>query len=386
MSSFLKTIQGDKVIWAVVIVLSIFSIIAVYSSTGTLAYKYRSGHTEYYLFKHVGILILGFVLMYLTHRIKYTYFSRISQVALFIAIPLLAYTLFFGTIIHDARRWYTLPVINISFQPSDFAKLALIIFIARLLTLKQEEIKDFKSAFIPIILPIVIVCLLIFPANLSTAAMLFITCLILMYIGRVNWKYMLSLIILGTVALSLFVLVIYKYPDFGRFGTWKARIEAFIHGDSESNYQVEQAKIAISNGGVLGVMPGNSEQKNFLPHPYSDFIYAIIIEEFGLVGGIIILLMYLILLHRAVRIVIKCPKHFGAFLTIGLTLSLVLQALINMAVAVNLIPVTGQTLPMISMGGTSLWFTSIAIGMILSVSRDIENNIEEDLQPERIFA
>jgi len=373
MSSFLKTIQGDRVIWAVVIVLSIFSIIAVYSSTGTLAYKYRSGHTEYYLFKHAGILILGFGLMYLVHRIKYTYFSRISQIALFIAIPLLAYTLFFGTIIHDASRWYTLPVINISFQPSDFAKLALIIFIARLLTLKQEDIKDFKSAFVPIILPIVVVCLLIFPANLSTAVMLFLTCLILMFIGRVNFKYILSLIALGAVSASLFIMVIYKYPEVGRFGTWKARIEEAYH--------VEQSKIAIATGGLLGVMPGNSDQKNFLPHPYSDFIYAIIIEEFGLVGGILILLMYLILLHRAVRIVIKCPKHFGAFLTIGLSLSLVFQALINMAVAVNLIPVTGQTLPLVSMGGTSLWFTSIAIGIILSVSRDIENDIESEIQP-----
>jgi len=376
MSSFIKTIKGDKVIWAVVILLSIFSIIAVYSSTGTLAYKFRAGNTEYYLFKHFGILILGFLLMYLVHRIKYTYFSRISQIALFIAIPLLAYTLLFGTRIHEASRWYTLPVINISFQPSDFAKLALIIFIARLLTLKQDEIKDFKSAFIPIMLPILIVCALIFPANFSTAAMLFTTCLILMFIGRINYKYILALIVLGIVSLSIFILVIYEFPDVGRFGTWRNRIENYRHGDSESNYQVEQAKIAIAKGGILGVMPGNSEQKNFLPHPYSDFIYAIIIEEFGLIGGIFILLLYLILLHRSVRIVIKCPKHFGAFLTIGLSLSLVFQAFINMAVAVNLVPVTGQTLPLISMGGTSLWFTSIAIGIILSVSRDIENNIE----------
>jgi cell division protein FtsW len=197
-----------------------------------------------------------------------------------------------------------------------------------------------------------------------------------MFIGRINYKYILALIVLGIATLSIFILIIYKYPDVGRFGTWKNRIENYKSGDSESNYQVEQAKIAIANGGLLGVMPGNSEQKNFLPHPYSDFIYAIVIEEFGLVGGIVVLLLYLILLHRAIRIVVKCPKHFGSFLTIGLSLSLVFQALINMAVAVNLVPVTGQTLPLVSMGGTSLWFTSIAIGMILSVSRDIENNIE----------
>jgi len=365
-------IKGDKVIWIVVIILSIFSILAVYSSTGTLAYKYQSGNTEYYLFKHVGIMILALGLMYLAHLIKYTYYARISQIALYIAIPLLAYTLFFGTSYNEASRWYTLPVINISFQPSDFAKLALIIFIARLLTKKQNEIKEFKSAFVPIILPILLVCGLILPADFSTAGLLFLTSLVLIFIGRVNLKYIFALIGISVVMMGLLIMLIYQYPDVGRFGTWKNRVEQFTGNSDEGNYQAEQAKIAIATGGIFGKMPGNSMQKDFLPHPYSDYIYAIIIEEFGLIGGFLILFMYLILLHRSIKIVIRSPRHFGAFLAIGLSLSLVLQAFIHMSVSLGLLPVTGLTLPLVSMGGTSLWFTSIAIGIILSVSRDIE--------------
>ncbi len=365
-------IKGDKVIWIVVIILSIFSILAVYSSTGTLAYKYQSGNTEYYLFKHVGIMILALGLMYLAHLVKYTYYARISQIALYVAIPLLAYTLFFGTSINEASRWYTLPVINISFQPSDFAKLALIIFIARLLTKKQNEIKEFKSAFVPIILPILLVCGLILPADFSTAGLLFLTSLALIFIGRVNLKYIFALIGISVVMMGLLIMIIYQYPDVGRFGTWKNRVEQFKGNNDEGNYQAEQAKIAIATGGIFGKMPGNSMQKDFLPHPYSDYIYAIIIEEFGLIGGLLILFMYLILLHRSIKIVIRSPRHFGAFLAIGLSLSLVFQAFIHMAVSLGLLPVTGLTLPLVSMGGTSLWFTSIAIGIILSVSRDIE--------------
>ncbi|MCK5838240.1 MAG: FtsW/RodA/SpoVE family cell cycle protein, partial [Bacteroidales bacterium] len=330
--------------------------------------------TEYYLFKHVGIMILALGLMYLAHLIKYTYYARISQIALYIAIPLLAYTLFFGTSYNEASRWYTLPVINISFQPSDFAKLALIIFIARLLTKKQNEIKEFKSAFVPIILPILLVCGLILPADFSTAGLLFLTSLVLIFIGRVNLKYIFGLIGISIVMMGLLIMLIYQYPDVGRFGTWKNRVEQFTGNSDEGNYQAEQAKIAIATGGIFGKMPGNSMQKDFLPHPYSDYIYAIIIEEFGLIGGFLILFMYLILLHRSIKIVIRSPRHFGAFLAIGLSLSLVFQAFIHMSVSLGLLPVTGLTLPLVSMGGTSLWFTSIAIGIILSVSRDIETH------------
>lgn len=371
MSSIFKYIKGDRVIWIVVIMLSIFSILAVYSSTGTLAYRKHDGNTEYYLLKHMTILLFGLLLIYLTHRIKYTYFSRISQIALFIGILLLAFTLFKGTNINAAKRWLTLPIINLTFQSSDFAKLVLIIYIARLLSIKQKKIKDFKSTFIPIMLPILIVCFLILPANFSTAAILFTTSIILMFIGRVNTKYILSLIGISIVSLSLFILISMNFPN-NRIGVWGDRIENFIHGDSEDNYQTEQAKIAIATGGIAGKLPGRSSQRNFLPHPYSDFIYAIIIEEYGLLGGIAVILLYLILLYRGVRIVIKTPGNFGAFMAIGITFSIVFQAMINMAVAVNLFPVTGQTLPFISMGGTSLWLSCISVGLILSVSRGIE--------------
>lgn len=383
MGSILKNIKGDRIIWIVVAILSVFSVLAVYSSTGTLAYKYQSGNTEYYLIKHFGILILGLLLMFLAHLVPYKYYARISQLAIWISVPLLLYTLLFGTSLNEASRWYTLPLINITFQPSDLAKLALIIYVARLLSKKQEDIQDFKKGFIAIMIPILIITILILPSNFSTAAMIFATCLVLMFVGRVRFKYLLLLVLTGIVSFALLIAVAVNSPKLsGRFGTWQTRIESFTNGDSDANYQVEQAKIAIANGGILGKMPGNSVQKNFLPHPYSDFIFAIIIEEFGLVGGSIVVLLYLILLFRAIKIVIKSPRNFAAFLTFGVAFSLVFQAMVNMMVAVNLLPVTGQTLPLISMGGTSIWFTSIAIGIILSVSREIEAlNMETKEQP-----
>lgn len=374
MSALTRRIKGDKVIWAVVILLSVLSLLAVYSSTGTLAYRYQSGNTEYYMIKHFLILVFGFVLMYMAHLVKYTYYSRIFQIALYIAIPLLVLTLFVGLNLNEAKRVLPLPF-NLTFQTSDLAKLTLIMYLARLLSKKQETIKDFRSAFIPIMLPILIVCGLILPANFSTAALLFVTCLVLMFIGRVNMTYIFSLIGIGLVTLTIFVLVLYNMPgeQQGRMWTWKNRIENFIDKDSDSNYQVEQSKIAIVKGGLLGKGPGNSTQRNFLPHPYSDFIFAIIVEEYGLIGSSIVILLYLILFYRAVRIVSKIPQNFGAFLTIGVSFNLVFQAMINMAVAVNLLPVTGQPLPLVSMGGTSIWFTSLSIGIILSVSREISN-------------
>jgi len=366
-------IKGDKVVWSVVVILSIFSLLSVYSSTGTLAYRYQNGNTEYYLIKHFIILLFGLGLMYVTHLIKYTYYSRISQLAMFVAVPLLLFTLFTGTKVNEASRWLTLPVINLTFQSSDFAKLALIMYVARLLSKKQDQIKDFKSAFVPIMLPIIIVCLLILPANLSTSAVLFATCMVMLFIGRINLKYILSLLGIGILLLGLFIGILMNLPKQGRLGTWKNRVENFISGDKEGNYQVEQSKIAILTGGIVGKFPGNSTQRNFLPHPYSDFIYAIIIEEYGLIGGIVIVLMYLILLFRGVRIVTRAPGSFGAFVTFGCCFSLVFQAFVNIAVAVNLLPVTGQPLPMVSMGGTSIWFTGIAIGIMLSVSKEMGN-------------
>ena len=376
MQYLLNKIKGDKIIWLVVIILSVFSILAVYSSTGTLAYKYQGGNTEYYMIKHFIILVLGLFLMYLAHLVKYTYFSRIFQIALWIAVPLLLLTLFFGLNLNEARRVLPLPF-GLTFQTSDLAKLTLIMYLARMLTKRQEVIKDFKSAFLPIVIPVLIVCFLILPANFSTAAILFTTSLVLMFIGRVSLKHIFSMVGIGIVIMFFMVLIAKSYPNFlPRVDTWISRVENFKEPNAEENYQVEQAKIAIASGGIVGKMPGNSEQRNFLPHPYSDFIFAIIIEEYGLIGGSLVVFLYLILLFRAVKIVAKVPRNFGAFLTIGVAFSLVFQAMINMAVAVNLLPVTGQTLPFISMGGTSIWFTSISIGIILSVSKEVEKNTE----------
>lgn len=371
MKNFANNIRGDKVIWVVVLILSVFSLLSVYSSTGTLAYKYQSGNTEYYFFKHFGILIVGFFLIYFSHMIKYTYYARISQIAIILAVPLLIFTLFAGRI-NEASRWLTLPIVNITFQTSDLAKIALIMFVARMLAKNQDNINDFKKSFLPIILTISGICALIMPANLSTAVLLFTTCLILMFIGRVYYLHLLGLLAILIVSASLFLVLIFNFPEVGRFGTWKNRIENHFDKDSEDNYQADQAKIAIAGGKIIGKFPGNSTQRNFLPHPYSDFIYAIIIEEYGIIGGIIILLLYLILLYRGMRISARSPGSFGAFLTIGVCLMLVLQAIANMAVAVGMLPVTGQPLPLVSMGGTSIWFTSIAIGIMLSVSAEVE--------------
>lgn len=378
MFEILKTIKGDKVIWMVVILLSTLSLLAVYSSTGTLAYRFQEGNTEYYMLKHFIILLLGLGLMYLAHLIKYTYYSRLFQIALYIAIPLLILTLLFGSNINEARRALPLPF-NLSFQTADLAKLTLIMYLARSLTKRQEYIKSFKSAFLPVMLPVIIVCGLIIPSDFSTAAMLFVTSLVLMFIGRINIWHIGGLVGICIFLLAIFILVLSLLPPEyqGRLSTWKNRIESFTNPEETENYQIEQSKIAIASGGLLGKGPGNSTQRNFLPHPYSDFIFAIIIEEYGIVGGGVVVLLYLILFFRAVRIVIKFPKNFGVFLTIGVSFSLVFQALINMGVAVNLLPVTGQPLPLVSMGGTSIWFTSLAIGIILSVSKEVHEGTVE---------
>ncbi|MBL4709200.1 MAG: FtsW/RodA/SpoVE family cell cycle protein [Flavobacteriales bacterium] len=372
-----KYIKGDRVIWAVVLLLAIFSVLVVYSSIVTLAYKYQGGNTEYYLFKHSIILFIGFLLMYFAHKVNYRYYSRISQIGLLLAIPLLLFTLLTGASINDASRWLVIPIINQTFQTSDLAKLALIMFLARMLSKRQDNIKDFNQAFVPIMIPVLIVCGLILPANFSTAAMLFITCLVLMFIGRINLAYIISLVSIGIVCLVIFVAIVLNSNMTNRVGTWKARIENFVDGGSQVNYQAEQAKIAIATGGVIGKGPGRSTQRNFLPQSYSDFIFATVIEEYGIIGGTFTLLLYLILLYRGILIAKNAPRTFGSLLAIGLSFSLVFQAMINMAVAVNLFPVTGQPLPMVSMGGTSIWFTCLAVGIILSVSRNSETEKAE---------
>jgi cell division protein FtsW len=371
--NLLKYIKGDKVIWTVVLLLSLLSVLVVYSSVVALAYRYKNGDTASYLIKHIFIVASGIFLMYLIHKVKYSYFSRISQIAIFLAAPLLLYTLLKGVSAGDANRWLPIPGTSLTFQTSDFAKLALIAYVARLLSIKQDVIKDFKQAFIPVIIPIAIICALILPANFSTAALLFMTCFVLMFIGRMNAKYLLLLIGAGIVFAGLLIVLIFNFPNaIPRGQTWKARIENFKSGDSESNFQAEQAKIAIATGGIVGKGPGNSMQRNFLPQASSDFIYAIVIEEWGLISAVLIVFLYVVLLFRGIRIANKSERTFGSLLAVGLTFSLVFQAMINMAVAVNLFPVTGQPLPLVSMGGTSIWFTSISLGIILRVSRETE--------------
>jgi len=380
MSFIDKYIKGDKVVWSVVLLLAILSVLAVYSSIVTLAYKYKGGDTLYYLFKHAVILVVGFGLMILAHNVKFKYYSRISQVALYLSIPLLLLTLITGANINDASRWLVIPVINQTFQTSDLAKLALIMYLARLLSKRQNQIKDFKEAFVPIMIPVMLVCGLILPANFSTAAMLFTTSLIIMFIGRINIKYILSLIGIGVGTLLILLLIGKSNPDLlPRMGTWAKRIETFTgEGSKDANYQADQAKIAIASGwGIIGKGPGGSTQRNFLPHPYSDFIYAIIIEEYGSFGAIFVIALYLILFFRGIRIASNSEHTFGTLLAIGLSFSLVFQAMINMAVAVSLFPVTGQPLPLVSMGGTSIWFTCLAIGIILSVSKKSESSKSE---------
>ena len=380
-----KHIKGDKVIWMVVILLSFLSLLVVYSSTGTLAYKYQEGNTIYYMVKHLIILVLGLALMYIAHKVKYTYYSRIFQITLYIAILLLVLTLLFGKDVNEAKRALQLPF-GLTFQASDLAKLTLIIYLARILTKKQDVRHNFKSLFLPVFVPIIIVCGLILPGNLSTAVMLYTTCLVLLFIGRIGWLTLLKFIGIAAGIFVIFIGVLMLMPSDrqGRLKTWESRIESFTAGgDHQEDDQVVQSKIAVVSGGFFGKMPGNSTQRNFLSHPYSDFIFAIILEEYGLLGGAFVVLMYMILLFRAVRIASKIPRTFGAFLVIGVAFSLVFQALINMGVAVDLLPVTGQPLPLVSMGGTSVWFTSLSIGIILSVSKEVSKGVP-DKEPESL--
>ena len=398
MKQLLNKTKGDQVIWAVVLVLSFVSLLAVYSSASFLAYRTHKS-ASYFLIKQIMVLGLGFLIIYIVHNINYAKFAKVAVFAYMISIPLLLYTLFFGTSYNDGARWIRVPGLNLTFQTSDLAKLALFMFLARIMSIKQPLIKDFKKGFIPVLLPVMLTCALIAPANLSTALMLGVTCSIVFFICRVEIKHLLLLVVFGIVGLTL-IFVISKITHFGRANTWVHRIESFVGGkgkdDNQSDgYQVLQAKIAIANGGITGRGPGNSLQRNFLPHADSDFIYAIIIEEYGLIGGALIIVFYLLFLWRSILIFRRCPYAFGAFLAVALSVALVFQAMLNMAVNVNLMPVTGITLPMVSMGGSSIWFTSVAIGIVLSVSKYVDEmegsnpggpkkvSVRKPVQPER---
>lgn len=361
-----RNLKGDPVIWFIVFILSLFSILVVYSATGSLAYKMMDGNTEYYLIKHSLLVILSLVAIWLAHRIDYRYYSKISRLVLWLCVPLLLFTWLFGSTINEASRWLTVPVINQAFQPSDLAKLALLVTLASMLSKRQRSIDDFQKAIVPMLFWIGLICGLIALTNFSSAILLFLTCMLVLFIGRVPVKYLAMLVVIcmsfGSVAFMIGQ----------RGGTAISRVEDFVSGDTP--YQAKQAYIAIASGGVIGKGPGQSDQRNFLPHPYSDFIYAIILEEYGMIGGVLILFLYLALLYRGMKAAEQNDRAYGGLLSAGLSFALVIQALVNMGVAVGLGPVTGLTLPFISMGGTSQLFAGVALGIILSVSRgEIDN-------------
>jgi cell division protein FtsW len=382
MNKLINNVRGDRWIWLIVILLSLISMLSVYSAIGTLAYK-RGVGAESILMKHLAMVLGGLALMYISHKLDYRYYSGISKLLMYITIPLLIYTLLFGNHVNEASRWIAIPGTGLSFQTSDLAKLALITYLARTLSRKQENIKDVKQSFIPIMGSVCAVFILIALANLSTALMLFGVSILLLIIGRISIKQIAIVCLAGAVLLAG---VIFLGP---RRHTYISRIHTFMHpevANPDKSFQADHAKIAIATGGLFGKGPGKSNEVNYLPEAYSDEIYAIIVEEYGMFGGIVLIGIYLFLLYRCIKIVTRAPKAFGALLAAGLSFSLTIQAFANMAVAVGLGPVTGVPLPFVSMGGTSMLFTSVAFGIILSVSRDIDEpkkvvvgEIREDL-------
>jgi cell division protein FtsW len=367
----------------------------------------NKGNTSMYLFKQLSFTMLGLLIVFFLHRMNYTVFTKVASILFLLSIPLLLYTLFFGTRINEGSRWIKLPVINLTLQTSDLAKLALFMYISRLLSRKQEVIKDFKTGFLPIVVPVLIICALIMPANLSNALLTGATSLLLMFIGRISFKHIALTILVALIPISIIVMIAVithtnttadvtgkkaiaeKMKSVGRFGTWVGRVQDFMYSNEKDiPYQVQQANIAIANGNIfMGLGPGNSRQRNFLPQAYNDFIFSIIIEEYGLLGATFIVFVYLLFLFRCIQIFRRCPYAFGAFLALGLSFTLVIQALANMAVNVHLLPVTGVTLPLVSMGGSSYLFTCASIGIILSVARNAEQlEGKETLNPSPIPA
>ncbi|VAW10543.1 Cell division protein FtsW [hydrothermal vent metagenome] len=373
MVELFKNINGDKAIWAVVALLALFSFLPVYSASSNLVYVVGNGTTIGHLVKHAMLLFLGFGIIYGVHKIPTHFFRGLSLIAMPIVILLLIYTLAQGTTIEgaNASRWIRLPFVGITFQTSNLAAVVLMIYVARYLAKIKDKVITFKESILPLWLPVFIVIILILPANFSTAAIIFSMVLLLCFLGGYPMKYLLAIVGAGILSLTLFILVAKAAPDLfeDRVNTWENRIDNFVNGgDSEADYQIEKAKIAIATGGILGRGAGKSVQKNFLPQSSSDFIYAIIIEEYGLVGGFALMFFYLLLLFRIVVVANGTSTVFGKLLVLGVGLPIVFQAMINMAVAVELFPVTGQTLPLISSGGTSSWMTCLAIGIVLSVS------------------
>jgi cell division protein FtsW len=368
MKKLFSNLYGDRIIWIVVIILMLFSLVAVYGSISTLAVK--SGGSTRFLFKHGLMLGLGFLIMYKLHRVNFKYYSRIAYLLYWPTVVLLILTLFMGINLNNASRWLNIPFINMSFQTSDVAKIVLVAYIARMLKLKQDELGDFSKGLIPVLMPAVLIIILILPANFSSAALLTFTVFVMLFAAGIKFKYLFRIIGMGLAGVGLlFALSTVKPELFPRIETWKSRIVNFSKGDTGESFQVEHAMAAIYNGGLFPQMPGTGKARNYLPHPYSDMIYAYIVEEYGSVlGGLGIMLLYVIFLTRSMRLAIKSQDMFARLTVVGLSFMIVTQAFINMAVAVNLIPVTGQPMPLVSMGGTSTLLTSVAVGMILGIS------------------
>lgn len=381
LSRIINNIKGDKYIWYIIAILSAVSLLLVYSSTRSLAYRNMQGDTEYYLLRQGIILGAGFFIIYVVHRIDHRYFSLIAQMMLLLSIPLLIYTKFFGVRINEASRWIRVPGIGVTFQSSDFARLALIMYTSRMLAKKAGVIKDMKEVIKNIMLPIVVICGLIMLDNLSTAMILFATCIVILFIGRVSTKFIFT-IFLGGVLMVILGFTYSKYldKDKSRAQVWINRINSWRDPDVKSDeyYQQRQANIAIAKGGIFRIAPGKSTQCNFLPDAFSDFIYATLIEEYGLVGGAFILFLYLFFMWRLIVLVKKSPRAFGALMAVGLGVSIVLQAIIHMGVNVHILPNTGITLPLVSWGGSSIWFNAFALGIILSVSRHVEDRSQAE--------
>lgn len=383
MTKILANIKGDKAIWAVAALLALFSFLPVYSASSNLAYLYGDGDTFSFLVKHFAHLVLGFLIMYGVHKIPHHYFKGLSIIMIPMVIVLLLITLAQNTTGGgtNASRWIRLPFVGVGFQPSTLAAVVLMAYVARYLSKIKDKAVTFKETLLPLWLPVFLVLMLILPANFSTAAIIFSMVIVLVFLGGYPLKYILVILGSGLLILTFFILFAKAFPGVfpNRVDTWVSRIENFADNkDTQEDYQIERAKIAIARGGVIGTGPGKSVQRNFLPQSSSDFIYAIIVEEWGFVGGVFLMLLYILLLLRLVIVAHKSADVFGKLLVMGVGLPIVFQAFINMAVAVELFPVTGQTLPLISSGGTSIWMTCLAIGIVLSVSSKRETTIEEE--------
>ncbi|SHI78042.1 FtsW/RodA/SpoVE family cell cycle protein [Aquimarina spongiae] len=388
MTKVLANIKGDRVIWAVAALLALFSFLPVYSASSNLAYLYGDGDTFSFLVKHFAHLVLGFLIIYVVHKIPYHYFKGLSIIMIPVVLVLLLVTMAQNNTIEgaNASRWIRIPFVGVTFQTSTLAAVVLMAYVARYLSKIKDQTVSFKETLLPLWLPVFLVLMLILPANFSTAAIIFSMVMMLVFLGGYPLRHIAVVLGTGLLVLTFFILFAKAFPGMfpNRVDTWVSRIENFADNkETQEDYQIERAKIAIARGGVIGTGPGKSVQRNFLPQSSSDFIYAIIVEEWGFVGGVFLMLLYLLLLFRLVIAAHKCGDVFGKLLVIGVGLPIVFQALINMAVAVELFPVTGQTLPLISSGGTSIWMTCLAIGIVLSVSSRREAIVEEEVEKEK---